>query len=241
MALQKFDFKALDRWSGLVLGYSGAGKTTLISTIPEDQRVMIVSSENGLLAIRNMLLTRKNVTALTLDNWSDFVSIISYLDTEKAQKSYDWVCFDSLTAIGNMCYDAMKKEWASQANTYTRYGKLGEHLTETIIKLRDMTSYNVLFTCLVEHIDNPTSEIAYKALIPGRVVPNEIFAWFDEVLFITVDRVDRSRHIMTDYHEGFMAKDRSGRLDYCEVPNLGIITQKILGTYVPPEVKNNES
>ena len=37
--IKNYEMENLNRWSGLILGESGAGKTTLIGTIPEGRKV----------------------------------------------------------------------------------------------------------------------------------------------------------------------------------------------------------
>ena len=66
---------------------------------------------------------------------------------------------------------------------------------------------------------------------PGKMVKDSLMAIFDEVLYITskTTRLDGTRCVYTDSFEGYPAKDRSGKLDYVEKPDLGLITDKILG------------
>jgi hypothetical protein len=61
------------------------------------------------------------------------------------------------------------------------------------------------------------------------------------VLYITsrTPKRDGSRVIYTDSLEGYPAKDRSGKLEYIESPDLGQITAKILGSQWPRKEKES--
>jgi hypothetical protein len=234
MALNPVDLSSLERWSGLVLGLSGAGKTTLISTIPEGQRVLVLSSENGLLAIRDMLLQRKGeVKAVTIDSFADFKESVTLLGKKKVEEKYDWVVYDSLTEIGAQCLTYMNKEHGT--TTWKRYEALGEETIKLLKIIRDMKAYNTLLTCLVKSEEETTGEKTLVPQYPGNMVKDVIRSLFDEVLYIMPDKNmhDGRRVVITDCIEGYPAKDRSGKLDYPEVPDLGIINDKILGRYNP--------
>jgi hypothetical protein len=227
--IRNFKIESLDHWSGLILGGSGAGKTTLIGTIPEGQRVLIVSAENGLLAIRDMLLRRrKEVSAVTIENYEDFQKTVDQLSQPKGMESFDWIVFDSLTEIGEQCLAHMTKTHGS--TTWKRYEALGNEMIANLKRIRDMKSYTSLFTCLVTTAETKDKERVLVPQFPGNVVKDSLMAIFDEVLYITskTARLDGTRCIYTDSFEGYPAKDRSGRLDYEERPDLGLISAKIL-------------
>jgi phage nucleotide-binding protein len=232
MTIKPFKFSDLDKWSGLVLGEAGSGKTTLISTIPEDQNIMVFSVESGMLAIRDTILSRpKTMSVCTMEKWMDMDEAIAKLNSTAMQNKFDWVIFDSLTAIGDVCLKEMKKR---SKNGFEAYERLGISMLDAITQIRDMP-YNTIFTCLVLIKDGVENEKNYLPQVPGSVVTNRLTSLFDEVLFLTskTKLADGHREIITDSYEGFPGKDRSGKLDYIELPDLWHISQKILG-------KNNE-
>jgi hypothetical protein len=236
MAIKELELSALRRWSGLILGEAGSGKTSLVSTIPEDQNVLIISAENGMLALREMLTTRKNVRCLTIESWDDFVEMVdARLAKPEVRQYYDWVVVDSLTAIVEACLEGYKAKNPAKAKTFEKWEFLGTEVEKYVTKLRDMNDFTVVFTCLVkyESVDESTQVLA--PLMQGNMIKNRLVSWFDEALYVTAKLPategvpDGRRIVYTDNFEGFPAKDRSKKLDYIEKPDLGLITRKILG------------
>ena len=230
MTIKEFEIEALDRWSGVITGFSGAGKTTMINTIPPGQKILIVSSENGLLAIREMLIERKKeVKAITIENFTDFQRCVETLQKSETESKYDWVVFDSLSEIGDQCLLHMNKKHGT--NTWKRFEMLGEETIAILKTIRDMKSYFTLFTCLVKYEGGgDKGERTLLPQYPGNIVKYKLMSLFDEVLYIASrGKVDGTRVVYTDSLEGYPAKDRSGKLEYMESPDLGIITEKILG------------
>jgi hypothetical protein len=227
MAVKNFNPQFLDRWFGIVLGESGAGKTRLISTIPEDQKVLIVSAESGLLSIRDMLLTRKNVSCVTVDEWADVVDVVHGLKRPETRAKFDWVAFDSLTAISELCFKDADK--IKTNNNYAPYAALGERITDLILTTRDMYDYTVLYTCLVKVDDTVRGQKNFFPNIRGNIVKDNLHSWFDEVFLLTVNTEGKEikRAIQTGVYGDFLCKDRSGVLDAEEPADLTVITQKM--------------
>ena len=87
----------------------------------------MVSAENGLLAIRDMLMTRRSeVKAVTIENYADFCETVNRLDSAKIKDQFDWIVFDSLTEIGDQCLAHMTKTHG--ATTWKRYEVLGNEM-----------------------------------------------------------------------------------------------------------------
>jgi hypothetical protein len=237
MAIKEFDFKALDRYFALILGESGAGKTQLLSTIPEDKTMLIVSAENGMLTIRDMLINRQNtVKCVTIDDWADMEAIIQKLQQPKNKAYYDYVAFDSLTAISHKCFQAMEKTYPT--DSYKAYGKLGDKICDMLELFRDkLTDYTILMTCLVQTDVNGKGKNVYTPKVTGRVTKDNLMSFFDEVWLITPKmslsnkKAAATRVIYTDAREDFPAKDRSHALAYEEVPDLTVISNKIFGYF----------
>jgi hypothetical protein len=242
MAVKSFDMRVLERVYALILGESGAGKTHLLGTIPKDKRMLVVSAENGLLTIRDLLIKRpETVKAITVENWRDVRQVISTLKKEKTEEKYDIVAFDSLTAIADQRYRELEIEFPGKEKNFDRYGALASDLDNLLITLRDMTAYSILVTCLAETNNDPKQkERLFSPLLPGQKIKDKLAAYFDVSLFVMPHPLvkDGSRIVITDKIEGYPAKDRSNALDYEEEPDLTKMFAKMFKKYAEgPEYK----
>jgi hypothetical protein len=231
----------------LIIGESGAGKTTLISTLPADKRVLIISAENGMMAIRDALIQRQDsMTVCEIDDWKDLMDVKTLLKREKTRKEYDVVVFDSLTAIGNACFKHMgfssfkpgKDGSGDKKDGFKQYADTGTAIIDFVTEMNGVKDYMTIMTCLGTLDDSKE----YVPLLPGRMAPKAVKALFDVVLFITCKTPGGggSRIIYTDGWEGFPAKDRTHKLAYLESPNLEVIEAKIMGLYEEPEEGKEE-
>jgi hypothetical protein len=69
-------------------------------------------------------------------------------------------------------------------------------------------------------------------MMPGRTLAQQIPYFFDEVLWLAVDEDDEGnsfRYFQTQPSSTHTAKDRSGKLDNPELPDLTHIINKIIG------------
>ncbi|MDR1086166.1 MAG: ATP-binding protein [Deltaproteobacteria bacterium] len=237
MAIEKFNFESLNRFSALILGESGAGKTTLISTIPENQSALIfsVKKESGLMSVKDMLEAARDgkrqapVEVRTIETWADMNGAMKMLEDKRCRDKYDWVFFDSLTAIGDSCLEYMQSMYKHGLEAF---GRFSEAMERFIIRARDMTDYIMVFTCLAKLIDGmDKEEKRYAPVLPGQKLSDKVVSLFDEVMFITskVNGKNPSRVIITDSYEGYPGKTRSRKLEYFEEPDLTVIAGKILG------------
>ena len=55
MPLKPIVAEKVDRFTALVIGEAGIGKTSLLRTIPEEDKVCVLSAESGLLAVRDLV------------------------------------------------------------------------------------------------------------------------------------------------------------------------------------------
>lgn len=111
------------------------------------------------------------------------------------------------------------------------YGKYNDIMTMIIKSFRDMSDYNVIFTCL-DAIDRDGLEKIESINIPGSSVKNSIRAWFDMVVFYKIFKDEEGsahRKLITSAEESPLAKDRSGKLEAYEEADLSVIINKVLG------------
>ncbi len=231
MALQFITPQSADRLTALVIGRAGIGKTSLLRTIPEDEPVCTLSAEAGLLCVRD-LVTAGRVTGVEIRSLAEFQEALAALKTEEWRAAYRWVFIDSLTEIAARCVEDYQRRYPDKKDSFNLWGGYLDTMTGLIKAFRDLTSYNVVFTCLesVEYDEVKRRHIGPD--ISGRQLKERLTSYFDEVFYMTSmpgANGDERRVLYTQPRPGQPGKDRSGRLDEIENPDLAHIKAKILG------------
>ena len=201
----------------LVYGHAGAGKTTLGATMPAP---IIISAEGGLLSIKDAGLDYIEVNSMdTLMEAFEYVSA--------SGDKYASVVLDSISEIAEV---VLIHEKAVNKDGRAAYGEMAVQMTSIIRAFRDMAGKHVLMTAKVEKAQDESGRILYSPSMPGNKVGQSLPYFFDEVLALRVEKdADgrAQRALMCDSDGIWLAKDRSGKLDAWEAPDMGAIIQKM--------------
>ena len=204
----------------LVYGHAGAGKTTLAASMP---RPIIISAEGGLLSIQHAALPYIEVSSMeTLREAFDYVSGEHGAD-------FDSIVLDSISEIAEV---VLIHEKAVNKDGRAAYGEMAVQMTSIIRAFRDLPGKHVLMTAKVEKSQDETGRILYSPPMPGNKVGQSLPYFFDEVLALRVEKDAEGvaqRALMCDSDGLWLAKDRSGKLDAWEAPDVGAIIAKIGG------------
>lgn len=207
----------------LVHGPAGAGKTVLATTAGEP--TLIISAEAGLLSIQDAPDYVKVTEVKSVD---DVRHVYSYLSEGT---DFRWVVLDSISEIGEV---VLATEKANTKDPRQAYGALIDEMGALIRAFRDLPGYNVVFTAKQERAkDEATGMMLYGPAMPGAKLGPAMSYWFDCVFAYRVERDPEGnpeRWLQTARDLQHEAKDRSGRLDPFERPNLAHIAAKIRGT-----------
>jgi hypothetical protein len=234
MALTFISNETSSRFTALVIGKPGVGKTSLLKTIPEDEPVCTLSAEAGLLCVRD-LIQEGRVSGVVINSLDDFKEAVALLKHNTDwQNAYKWVFIDSLSEIASRCADHYKALYTNEKDERNGY-KIWDHynytMTSLIKDLRDMPHYNVVFTCLEMVEVDECKRRFIRPDMPGKV-GTKIESFFDEILYMTIVNDEKGapqRVFVTQASTIQPGKDRSGKLDPFEVPDLAAIKRKILG------------
>ena len=216
----------------LVYGMAGAGKTYLSQTAPG--KVLVISAEAGLLSIRDA----KNVEAIEVKNAAEVVEVYEALRSGKLQ--YDTVCLDSISEISELLLQAEK---AKHKDARKAYGEVQESVTNVMRAFRDLQMH-VMFICKEEKV-NSDGIFMHEPKMVGTKLGQSITYFFDEVLALRViEDTDaegnpvQARWLQTRIGQGYVAKDRSGKLEAFEEPNLTKLIEKLGFVTVQNQAQN---
>lgn len=205
----------------LVYGAAGAGKTSLIPTLPSP---VVLSAEGGLLSIAGA-----DVPFIEVTDMETLGEAYRWLTESDEAKQYESPCLDSISEIAEVVLSAEKKKTKDPRQAY---GALQEQMGDLIRSFRDIPGRNVYFSAKMEKTQDDIGRILYAPSMPGNKLAQSLPFFFDEVLALRVEKDGdgkTQRALMCDTDGLWSAKDRSGKLDAWEAPDLGDIIKKIGG------------
>ena len=210
----------------LVYGMAGAGKTTLIKTLPD---VVVLSAEGGLLSLQDA-----NLPYIEISTMDSLKEAYEWLTSSEEANQFKSVALDSISEIAEVVLNTEKKAKVNGKLVDPRqaYGSMQEQMTDIIRAFRDLPGRNVYMSAKCEKTADETGRILYAPSMPGNKIGQALPYFFDEVLALRVERDAEGitqRALMCDSDGLWSAKDRSGKLSAWEAPDLGEIIRKIGG------------
>lgn len=204
----------------LVYGLSGAGKTTLLPSLPSP---IVLSAEAGLLSIRG-----SDIPFIEIKSMEDLREAYVWLSESEEAKQYESVGIDSLSEIAEVVLSNEKKNCKDPR---AAYGEMQDQVSSLIRAFRDLPNKHVYMSAKAERSQNEAGALLYAPSMPGNKLGQSLPYFFDLVFALRCENdADGKiqRMIQTDTDGFWMAKDRSGKLDMWEAPDLGAIIKKVL-------------
>jgi len=210
----------------LVYGAAGSGKTSLIATLPNP---VIFSAEGGLLSIAD-----SDLPFIEISDMASITDAYEWLIGADEAKQFQSIALDSISEIAEVVLSAEKKRTVNGKLIDPRqaYGQMQELMSDLVRAFRDIPGKNVYFSAKVEKSSDEMGRVSYAPSMPGNKMAQALPFYFDEVLALRVEKGEDGqpvRALMTQSDGLWQAKDRSGRLDTWEMPDLGAIIRKIGG------------
>lgn len=205
----------------LVYGQAGAGKTSLIKTLPSP---IVLSAEGGLLSIQDADLPFIEIASMT-----DLQEAYKWLTEADDAKAYKSVALDSISEIAEVVLNAEKK---ATKDPRQAYGAMQEQMADIIRAFRDLPGRHVYMSAKLEKTQDEMGRVLYAPSMPGNKTGQALPYFFDEVLALRVEKDgdgNTQRALMCDSDGLWLAKDRSGKLDMWEAPDLSAVFAKIGG------------
>jgi len=203
----------------LVYGQAGAGKTSLIPTLPKP---VILSAEGGLLSIADT-----NLPFIEITSMQELREAYQWLTTSAEAAEFESVALDSISEIAEVVLNAEKK---INKDPRAAYGAMQEQMADIIRGFRDLPGKHVYMSAKLEKTQDEMGRVLYAPSMPGNKTGQSLPYFFDEVLALRVEKDAEGytrRALMTDGDGLWLAKDRSGKLDVWEDADLGDIIRKI--------------
>ena len=205
----------------LVYGQAGAGKTSLIPTLPHP---VILSAEGGLLSIADT-----NLPFIEINDLADLREAYQWLTKSAEAQAFESVALDSISEIAEVVLNTEKK---TTKDPRQAYGAMQEQMADIIRGFRDLPGKHVYMSAKLEKTQDEMGRVLYAPSMPGNKTGQSLPYFFDEVLALRVEKDSEGnsrRALMCDSDGLWLAKDRSGKLEVWEDADLGMIIKKIGG------------
>lgn len=219
--LKRTSTLARDGVKVLVYGQAGAGKTSLIPTLPTP---ITLSAEAGLLSV-----AAADIPYIEIATIGDLREALAWVSGSEEARQFESVALDSISEIAEVVLNAEKK---ATKDPRQAYGAMQEQMADMIRAFRDLPGKHVYMSAQLAQQKDEMGRLLYAPSMPGQKTGQSLPYFFDEVLALRIERdADgvAQRALMCDSDGLWLAKDRSGRLDAWEPPHLGTIVEKIGG------------
>lgn len=228
------DYK-LGKKTIFVYGPAKVGKTTLITTLPEDKKTLIINAEQGMLSISGK--REMHVYDLTLDDEGKEINrkarpqrLLNFMFNILPQMAnrVDWVVLDSLTEIADCLEESLRETAINEKGKFDNfiyYRELKSFLVKMSKMFRDFPNVSFL---IIGHdkIRTDNFKIDHVEIgLPGAS-RNELAKIFDFIFYMFIDE-SGNRKLATASTSTVICGDRSGKLLPIEEPSLTNILNKM--------------
>jgi hypothetical protein len=239
----------------LIAGVYGVGKTSLLRTL-DPKTTLFIDGERGDLAVQDVPADAmrpdtwpelKHLAAFIGGPNPAFPADASYSQAHydaavemfgdpKALDKYETIFADSITKISRLAL-----QWATQQpdafnsqgkpDLRSAYGILGREMVGWITQLQHAKGKHVIFTCAMAQTKDDFGRLSWDLHLEGSMTGKALPGIVDEVISYAIladGEGGTYRAFVTnmDNEYGLPAKDRSGRLEALEPPDLGKLIAK---------------
>jgi hypothetical protein len=184
----------------------------------------VLSAEGGLLSIQDA-----DLPFIEISDMDTLREAYTWLTQSDEAKGFQSVALDSISEIAEVVLNAEKK---ATKDPRQAYGAMQEQMADIIRAFRDLPGRHVYMSAKLEKTQDEMGRVLYAPSMPGNKTGQALPYFFDEVLALRVEKDSENntqRALMCDSDGLWLAKDRSGKLDAWEAPDLGAVIAKIGG------------
>jgi hypothetical protein len=212
-------------WSIFIYGLAGAGKTPLAATLPNP---IIVTSEPGLRSLQDI-----RIPYIFGRNKKEAMDALQWICQSAEARQYQSVFFDSISANSewNLADEKRKSSDPRRFSPATTAATM--EMVMAYLDIPIVAHKHLVMTCKAMKNTEPTPgsfPIEPLTVVPklGPALPYH----FDEVLYLSRHRNEQHQEyavLTCRTNDLCLARDRSGKLDLYEPPNLTHIINKTNG------------
>lgn len=216
----------IDGVKTVIYGGSGVGKTRLALTAKDS---ILLSAEKGLLSLQDEDYPYMEITKPE--------HVDQAYELLRRTNDYKTIILDTVSEIGEVLLTDFLLTGGSEGQPVKdprkAYGLMAEAMMPMIRKYRDMPGKNIVFLAKLEiKEDEDNGIMIYRPMFPGQVIKNQLPFMFDGIYYMSVTK-DKGKNdvtvLQTKATRGIVAKDRSGKLDMYERPDIDAIIKKATG------------
>jgi hypothetical protein len=211
------------KFNAVILGESGVGKTYLIRTLPNPEKILYVNIsplEDGTLSISDLKIDVYDIKTI-----EDAETLLTFLKTDT---KYEIVYVDGLTALSRVSIEHFEKLNEDNKNGFVKFDQHAKMLTGFLLALKS-SGKHVILTCLPAVKQTPTGMELYSFDISGQSFTKNLEARVDAVLAMGIDE-DGNRLFLTQNNNKWVAKVRTPanvKLEKLEPADLGKLMTKL--------------
>jgi hypothetical protein len=206
-----------------IIGYGpgGSGKSPVANSAP---RPVYLAIESGLLSMRESKIPAWQGSDLTKIN--EFFTWL--FSDSKEVANYDTVIVDSISEWAELI---LAQKMKTNSHGLKAYGEMAEEFLKTAIKLAMMPRKHMYLIAKETTISQGGAE-KRRPYYPGKEIYKEMDHKFDEILNLNLHTipgvVGQQKAFCTGETFDIHARDRSGKLNMYEPPDLGLIINKCM-------------
>jgi hypothetical protein len=170
-----------------------------------------------------------DLPSIAINSVEDLMEAYVYLTTNEEGMSFSDISLDSITDIAETCLSSEKKK---SADGRAAYGNNNDKVAEIIRMFRDIPGRNIYFSAQLDKVTDEKGRLLYGPSMPGKTLTQGLAYYFDIVLALRVEALEDGtvvRMFQTQTDGLWQAKNRGGRLEMWEEPDLGRIIRKVKG------------
>jgi AAA domain len=159
----------------------------------------------------------------------DLMEAFAWCKDSKEAADFESVALDSISEVAEV---VLQHELKRNKDGRAAYSELNTTMQELIRAFRDLPNKHVYMSAKLEKSQDEMGKLLFNPSMPGKSLTQGLPYFFDEVLALRVEKDgegNTQRALMCDSDGIWLAKDRSGKLEGWEAPDLGAIISKIGG------------